>query len=179
VTGAGEYWVSLFDGYASTTGLVIIALLEIVSVMYIYGHERLSADIEYMTGYYPGWYWQLTWRIIGPGFLVLLLVGSFVEQVMNPAMYDAWDKEVGETRKLPFPDWCMGIALALIILGIVPIIAGWLMNKFNVSGPSGRQGSASTTMRRIDTAASTRPMMEDYEVRFGVPERPWYRRWFT
>lgn len=40
VTGAGEYWVSLFDGYASTTGLVIIALLEIVSVMYIYGHER-------------------------------------------------------------------------------------------------------------------------------------------
>lgn len=40
VTGAGEYWLSLFDGYASTTGLVIIALLEIVSVMYIYGHER-------------------------------------------------------------------------------------------------------------------------------------------
>lgn len=40
VTGAGEYWVSLFDGYASTTGLVIIALLETISIMYIYGHER-------------------------------------------------------------------------------------------------------------------------------------------
>jgi len=71
----------------------------------------------------------------------------------------------------------MGIALALIILGVVPIIAAWLMNVFNILGPSGRARSASTTMRRIDTAASTRPMMEDYEVRFGQ-DRPWYRRWF-
>lgn len=47
VTGAGEYWVSLFDGYASTTGLVIIALLEIVSVMFIYGHERLDMHQMY------------------------------------------------------------------------------------------------------------------------------------
>lgn len=48
----------------------------------------------------------------------------------------------------------MGIALSLIILGIVPIIAGYLMNKFNVLGPSGRSGSASTTMRRIDTVSA-------------------------
>ncbi|OXA63882.1 sodium- and chloride-dependent transporter XTRP3 isoform X2 [Folsomia candida] len=164
VTGAGEYWVSLFDGYASTTGLVIIALLEIVSVMYIYGHERFSADVEYMTGYYPGWYWQITWRIVGPGFLCLLLVGSLIEKVRNSPVYDAWDSEKGETHLLPYPGWCMCIALALIIVGIVPIIAGWLMDRFNILGPSGRPRSASTTMRRIDTAASTRPMMEDYEV---------------
>jgi len=83
----------------------------------------------------------------------------------------------GDTRKLPYPGWTMGIALCLIILGILPILIAWLMNVYNILGPSGRPRSASTTMRRIDTAASTRPMMEDYEVRFGS-DRPWYRRWF-
>jgi solute carrier family 6 (neurotransmitter transporter, amino acid/orphan) member 15/16/17/18/20 len=39
-TGAGEYWLSLFDSFAGTIGLVLIALLEMVAIMYIYGHER-------------------------------------------------------------------------------------------------------------------------------------------
>lgn len=42
VTNAGEYWVSLFDNYASTIVLVVIALLETTGVMYIYGHERFT-----------------------------------------------------------------------------------------------------------------------------------------
>ena len=40
VTGAGEYWVKIFDSFAGTTGLIFIALLESIAVMYIYGHER-------------------------------------------------------------------------------------------------------------------------------------------
>ncbi len=71
----------------------------------------------------------------------------------------------------------MGIALFLIILGVLPILIVWLMNVFNILGPSGRARSASTTMRRIDTSASTRPMMDDYEVR--LDEQPWFRRLFS
>lgn len=40
VTGAGEYWVKIFDSFAGTTGLIFIALLESVAVMYIYGHRK-------------------------------------------------------------------------------------------------------------------------------------------
>ncbi|CAG7720271.1 unnamed protein product [Allacma fusca] len=163
VTGAGEYWLTLFDGYASTTGLVIIALMETVSVMYIYGHKRFSADIEYMTGYYPGLYWQLTWRFIGPTMLVVLLIGSVIDKLQNSPEYQAWSRKEGDTHKLPFPGWVMGIALVLIMLSVLPIIVVAIMNTFNILGPSGRPRSASTTMRRIDTSASTRPMMEDYE----------------
>jgi len=83
----------------------------------------------------------------------------------------------GETKLLPFPGWTMGIALFLIILGVLPILVVWLMNVFNILGPSGRARSASTTMRRIDTSASTRPMMDDYEVR--LDEQPWFRRLFS
>lgn len=39
-TGAGEYWLKMFDSFAGTIGLVVIALLEMVAVIYVYGHEK-------------------------------------------------------------------------------------------------------------------------------------------
>lgn len=39
-TGAGEYWLKMFDSFAGTIGLVVVALLEMVSVVYIYGHDK-------------------------------------------------------------------------------------------------------------------------------------------
>ena len=40
-TGAGEYWLTLFDSFGAT-GLTFIAFTELISVMYVYGHERFS-----------------------------------------------------------------------------------------------------------------------------------------
>ena len=48
-TGAGEYWLTMFDSFGAT-GLTIIAFTELLAVMYIYGHKRFSDDIEEMTG---------------------------------------------------------------------------------------------------------------------------------
>ena len=39
----------------------MIAFFEIVAVMYVYGHEKFTEDIEKMTGVRPGLYWQVTW----------------------------------------------------------------------------------------------------------------------
>lgn len=39
-TGAGEYWLKMFDSFAGTIGLVVVALMEMVSVVYIYGHKK-------------------------------------------------------------------------------------------------------------------------------------------
>lgn len=39
-TGAGEYWLKMFDSFAGTIGLVVIALMEMVAVIYVYGHEK-------------------------------------------------------------------------------------------------------------------------------------------
>ncbi len=57
-TGAGEYWLGLFDRYGAM-GLTLIAFVEIMAVMYVYGHKRFTDDIEEMTGVRPGWYWQV------------------------------------------------------------------------------------------------------------------------
>ena len=48
-TGAGEYWLTLFDTFGAT-GLTFIAFTELVSVMYVYGHKRFTQDIKNMTG---------------------------------------------------------------------------------------------------------------------------------
>lgn len=39
-TGAGEYWLKLFDSFAGTIGLVVVALMEMIAVVFIYGHEK-------------------------------------------------------------------------------------------------------------------------------------------
>ncbi len=59
-TGAGEYWLTLFDDYGAM-GLTLIAFAEIVTVMYVYGHKRFTEDIYRMTGTRPGIYWQ--WQV--------------------------------------------------------------------------------------------------------------------
>lgn len=39
-TGAGEYWLKMFDSFAGTLGLVVVAFMEMIAVIYIYGHEK-------------------------------------------------------------------------------------------------------------------------------------------
>lgn len=90
-TGAGEYWLKMFDSFAGTIGLVVVALMEMISVVYIYGHAKFTEDIYQMTGYRPGWYWQLTWRFIGPAIMVCILISSVVVMVIRNPKYGAWD----------------------------------------------------------------------------------------
>jgi len=39
-TGAGQYWLKLFDTFAGSFPLMVIALLEVVGVSYVYGWRR-------------------------------------------------------------------------------------------------------------------------------------------
>ena len=71
-------------------GLTLIALAEIMSVMYVYGHKKFTDDIEEMTGIRPGLYWQLTWRFIAPVMLAIILVASIVRQIQVTPVYNAW-----------------------------------------------------------------------------------------
>jgi solute carrier family 6 amino acid/orphan transporter-like 15/16/17/18/20 len=53
--------------------------------------SRFTEDIYQMTGYRPGWYWQLTWRYIGPGLMSILLVASIWGYIKEVPKYKAWD----------------------------------------------------------------------------------------
>lgn len=92
-TGAGEYWLTMFDSFAGTIGLIVLALMEMIAVMYVYGHEKFTNDIYEMTGVKPGLYWQITWRFLAPGIMIVILVWSVVSMLIKHPEYSTWDAE--------------------------------------------------------------------------------------
>lgn len=92
-TGAGEYWLSLFDSFAGTVGLVVVAMMEMIAVIYVYGHQKFTNDIFEMTGVKPGIYWQVTWRYLAPVIMCIILTSSIVSMCINHPEYQAWSKE--------------------------------------------------------------------------------------
>ncbi|XP_023944246.2 sodium- and chloride-dependent transporter XTRP3 isoform X1 [Bicyclus anynana] len=169
-TGAGEYWLKMFDSFAGTIGLVVVALLEMVSVIYIYGHERFTNDIYEMTGYRPGWYWQVTWRYVGPFIVSCILLSSLIFMLLYPPTYGAWNAEEGRVEKTPYPDWVLAIAVAMILAGILPIPVVLLLRRFQCLALDVdiHQGS----IRRIETTVSTKEMMSDQDSSDSEPSQP-------
>lgn len=93
-TGAGEYWLKMFDSFAGTIGLVVVAFMEMVAVVYVYGHKKFTEDIYQMTGYRPGIYWQSIWRFIGPAIMAIILISSIYMMVVDNPTYKAWDADL-------------------------------------------------------------------------------------
>ncbi|XP_043644058.1 sodium-dependent neutral amino acid transporter B(0)AT3 isoform X1 [Drosophila teissieri] len=158
-TGAGEYWLKMFDSFAGTIGLVVVALMEMIAVIFIYGHERFTEDIYQMTGYRPGRYWQWTWRYIGPVIMVCILVSSVVFMVIRNPTYGAWNADLGMIEQKSYPNWVMAIALSMILAGVLPMPIVFLMRSFQCLKVDLdiHQGS----IRRNETTASTKEMIDN------------------
>ncbi|XP_063705446.1 sodium-dependent neutral amino acid transporter B(0)AT3 [Culicoides brevitarsis] len=158
-TGAGEYWLKMFDSFAGTIGLVVVALLEMIAVIYVYGHEKFTEDIYQMTGIRPGLYWQLTWRYIGPTIMVLILGSSVISMVMKNPTYGAWNASLGKVVDTAYPDWVMYIAYSMILAGVLPMPIVYLLRRFQILKVDLdiHQGS----IRRNETTASTKEMIDE------------------
>ncbi|MPC94808.1 Sodium-dependent neutral amino acid transporter B(0)AT3 [Portunus trituberculatus] len=83
----------MFDTFAGSMGLIIIAFFETIVISYVYGHKKFSSDIEKMIGEYPGIYWQATWRFISPITIFTIVVASVYYRITNPSTYPAWNAE--------------------------------------------------------------------------------------
>ncbi|CAG5108778.1 Similar to Slc6a18: Sodium-dependent neutral amino acid transporter B(0)AT3 (Mus musculus) [Cotesia congregata] len=133
-TGAGEYWLEFFDNFASTIGLVLIALMEVIAVAYVYGYEKFSKDIEFMTGYKPGFYWKITWRFLAPIFITVVLISSIVSMLIIKPKYSTWDPSLGKKITTEYPNWVLIIGICMIFVGIAPIPIVFLLNKYKCFG---------------------------------------------
>ncbi|KAG5865600.1 hypothetical protein JTB14_020734 [Gonioctena quinquepunctata] len=169
-TGAGEYWLSMFDSFAGTIGLVVVAFLEMVSVIYVYGHEKFTKDIHEMTGVKPGLYWQITWRFLAPFIMAVILISSVISMIIDHPKYQAWNKEEGDVVATPYPSWVMGIAIVMILAGILPIPIVFLLRRYQILklDVNIHEGS----IRRIDTTVSTKEMITDVDEQLTSPEGP-------
>ncbi|XP_070513127.1 sodium- and chloride-dependent transporter XTRP3 isoform X2 [Cardiocondyla obscurior] len=161
-TGAGEYWLKMFDSFAGTIGLVIVALMEMISVIFVYGHEKFTKDIEEMTGYKPGIYWQVTWRFLAPIIMGCILLFSIGSMFIKKPQYSAWNEATGEAVPTSYPGWVLGIAVVIILAGVAPIPIVFLLRRFQLVklDVDIHQGS----IRRIETTVSTKEMMGDVDL---------------
>ncbi|NXU62075.1 S6A19 protein, partial [Horornis vulcanius] len=91
VLNSGNYWLTLFDGFAGSIPLLIIAFCEMFSVVYIYGIDRFNKDIEFMIGHKPNIFWQVTWRLISPLIMLVIFFFYFVVKVNQELLYSVWD----------------------------------------------------------------------------------------
>jgi len=160
-TGSGEYWLTLFDTFGAT-GLTFIAFTELVSVMYVYGHERFTQDIKNMTGLRPTLYWQIMWRYISPIFMATVIISSVYFMLSNTPTYTAWNQQKAIGEKKEYPEWALGLAALLSMSSLIPIIMGLLIHLINTCIFTTKNNSpVNGRFFRVDTSASTRPMMED------------------
>ncbi|KTF73539.1 hypothetical protein cypCar_00043955 [Cyprinus carpio] len=120
--GSGEYWLALFDGFAGSIPLLIIAFCEMMAVAYIYGIDRFNDDIKFMIGHKPNFFWQATWRLVSPLIVLLIFLFYFVTTVSKELTYIAWDPQSENFPTLEtksYPDWIYAI---IFILSGVPAL---------------------------------------------------------
>ncbi|XP_078067409.1 sodium- and chloride-dependent neutral and basic amino acid transporter B(0+)-like isoform X2 [Mustelus asterias] len=116
ITQAGIYWLSLIDYFFTGWVLITIALLELISISWIYGINRFIKDIEMMIGK-RNWlfwlWWRACWIFISPCLLAVILIWSLT--TFTPPTYGS----------VEYPVWAIAFGWSLIIFCImwIPIVA--------------------------------------------------------
>ncbi|XP_010777892.1 inactive sodium-dependent neutral amino acid transporter B(0)AT3 [Notothenia coriiceps] len=121
--GSGNYWFEIFNGYVGSLPLLIVALFEIIGVIYVYGMNRFSEDIYFMTGKKPNIFWKACWMVISPLMLLVVLVAYVVVQAQKRPSYLAWNPDYElfpKTESKQYPDW---VFVIIILLSLLPVIS--------------------------------------------------------
>uniref|UniRef100_UPI00358F15E0 sodium-dependent neutral amino acid transporter B(0)AT1 isoform X1 n=1 Tax=Myxine glutinosa TaxID=7769 RepID=UPI00358F15E0 len=122
VTNTGNYWLQVFDSFAGSIPLLIIAFFEMISVNYIYGYKRFAEDIEWMIGHKPGIFWQITWRFISPAIMLAIFIFYIVDLVQTPVFYNFWDPSDDAfpmSKSAPYPGW---VTFIIVLLAGIPSV---------------------------------------------------------
>ncbi|XP_069468965.1 sodium- and chloride-dependent neutral and basic amino acid transporter B(0+)-like [Ambystoma mexicanum] len=112
VTESGIYWVNLIDTYCGGWAVLMVAVLELVGIMWIYGGNRFIGDLEMMIGkkHWMFWlWWRACWFIISPLLLAIILLWSLV--TFKTPKY-------GSTE---YPTWGTAMGWSIIAFCLLPI----------------------------------------------------------
>ncbi|XP_046366019.2 sodium- and chloride-dependent glycine transporter 1-like isoform X1 [Haliotis rufescens] len=124
VTKGGIYMLTLMDWYCGSYNVMLVALAEIICLMYVYplvgwfwprGGNRRSLlpfmeDIEMMIGHKPNPYWVINWVFLTPVVIIFILIVSATQY--TPANY-------GDYK---FPPWAEGIGWWMVVAPVAMIL---------------------------------------------------------
>jgi len=116
VSQAGPYILHLMDTFGGL-GVMVIAVFELIGIMWVYGVRRFSDNIEFMIGYSPSIFWKVCWAFVAPVLLTAIFAFSMYEY--KPPTYGDYH----------YPDWAVyaGWGLAGVSLVQIPLWALFTM----------------------------------------------------
>ncbi|KAG8572241.1 hypothetical protein GDO81_011989 [Engystomops pustulosus] len=126
--GSGNYWLQIFDSFTGSLTLLVVVFFEVIAVTYVYGIDRFSEDIKWMTGKRPNIYWQTTWRYISPLLMVAVFLSYIVIQFLTPLTYEPWDPNYENfpmKKTENYPNWVVAVCVLLVVIPcmFIPTIA--------------------------------------------------------
>ncbi|XP_074842082.1 sodium-dependent neutral amino acid transporter B(0)AT3-like isoform X2 [Carettochelys insculpta] len=125
---SGSYWLEVFDRYAGSLPLLIIAFFEVMGVAYVYGIKRFSDDVKWMTGRQPNFYWRVSWTIISPLLMLTVLLATLTLQTQQQPSYATWDPKYEHfpmKKEKVYPPWIQAICGLLVVIPciFIPLVA--------------------------------------------------------
>ena len=123
VTKGGKDMLDLIIEANTSWNILFIALLEVLFVAWVYGSDKFWNNIEDMGMKRRPCikrYWIICWKFIAPSILIILVIASFVDDVMktNQEIQDSKDETIYN-----------GLIRWLITLTSIAIIPGFAIHE--------------------------------------------------
>lgn len=116
--GSGLYWLELMDHYVATFGLVVIGLLECIILGWMHPLKDFRKYANKHSDFSIGSWWEILIKYVVPFVLIILLVISIIDNILNPYMN--------------YPIWVITLGGVLPLVA-APVIGYYLMKKRSVS----------------------------------------------
>ncbi|KAF7665675.1 hypothetical protein LDENG_00136540 [Lucifuga dentata] len=114
VMQVGIYIFQLMDHYTAIVSIMFLSFFEVIAICWLYGVNRLSDNLEEMTGKRANIFFRLCWQIVGPLLITVLLIFSIIQ--FKPARYEDY----------VFPVWAQGVGWGIALASIIWIPLGAL-----------------------------------------------------
>jgi len=145
----GGYVFTIFDDFSGNIPLLLIALFEVIGVVYFYGLRTIARDIEMMTGSKPSIYWLICWKYICPAAILGIFFASMGQMFSEFPRYEAYAYDFGNgtviedandlKNMVEWPGWSLAVAAILILISIlwIPVVAGLRLCGINLLAEEG------------------------------------------
>ncbi|ALC40460.1 CG1698 [Drosophila busckii] len=85
ITPGGQYLLTLLDFFGATFVALVLAIVELITIGWIYGVKRLCRDVEFMLGIKTSKYYRICWAVITP--LMMLTILIYMLALYEPVKY--------------------------------------------------------------------------------------------
>ncbi|XP_048774398.2 sodium- and chloride-dependent glycine transporter 1-like [Ostrea edulis] len=124
ITQGGVYILTLIDWYSASVAVMLLTFLEVASLAWLYGVDRIYKDLEVMIGYKPSSLWKIMWLFVTPLAILIIWIVSLVRY--STVTY-------GEYK---YPTYAVGIGWLIAISSLVSIFVGIISTLLNTGDQS-------------------------------------------